>query len=111
MVPSGDITISIGDADAITIPFSAITIVSGTSDFSISSGSVIGINSFSVSNTKKSFTLSTGVLANTGIPIAGTGGIKHLLPIRFDIVTVEGTRTFETVVEISRKSVESGSWK
>lgn len=111
--PTGSITLTVGDEPSLVIPFSAFQQSGGgeASSFSLKKGSVAGLSAFSFSNAKKTFLFVTDALQNTGIPDAGTGGTGHELTVHLDIVTGQGTRSFETTIELLRKSATSGKWK
>lgn len=112
--PTGPVTVTIGGADPIVIP--AIQLVQSgggaTSTYTLVSGGAPGLLKFAISNSKKSVSLATDLLANTGIPIVNDPELEHELPITVDVEVNGGdTHTFETTVELMRSAITTGKWK
>ncbi len=114
VVPSGDVTLTIGDAAPITIPLASFiaTGFGATSAYTVAPGSVAGLKSFSISNAQRSFSFATTEVAGTGIPPALVGSpFAHEVTIALSVPTTSGTLDLSTSVELLRKSNTSLSWK
>jgi VCBS repeat-containing protein len=107
VVPNGDITVKLGDAELV-IPFAAMT---GGTKWSYK-GAAPGITKFVLDNGKRTFSLTAAVVAGTGIPVAGPGAATvHPLDIGLDVPTGAGPMSFQSTVEILRTSATATSWK
>lgn len=114
VIPTGDILITIGTEPDITIPDGTLVQKGNGGDSSFTlpkDAGIAGLEKFTFSNAKKSFALTTGVLLNSGIPDAGTGGTSHDLTLTLFVPTDLGDLTFTTTVELLRKDNTSTSWK
>jgi subtilisin-like proprotein convertase family protein len=114
IVPTGDVSLTIGGATPITIPLASFiaTGFGATSVYTVTPGSVAGLKSFSISNAKRAFSFATTEVAGTGIPTASVGSpLAHEVTILLSVPTSGGPVNLSTFVELVRKSDTSGSWK
>lgn len=121
VVPTGDIMIAVGSGATpsaganFTLPFAALSTKganeSSSYTYSKKLQEVTELKKFQINNAKKSFSLTTTGLADTGIPATGDAAVVHDLSIWFMIPTASGTNIFRINVELKRKSSTSKSWK
>ncbi len=114
VVPTGDVTLTVGAATPITIPLASFvaTGFGAASVYAVPPGTVAGLKTFSISNAKRSFSFATTEVAGTGIPSVGVGSpLSHEVTIALSVPTSSGAVDVSTVVELLRKSDTSVSWK
>lgn len=112
--PTGPVTVTIGGALPIAIPFNQL-VLSGsgaTSTYTLAKGGAPGLSKFAISNSKKSLSLATDLLAGTAIPVVGDPELAHELTVTIEVEVNGGdTHTFETTVELLRSKTTTGKWK
>jgi hypothetical protein len=114
VTPNNDVIVTIGGTNVI-IPLAALS-RSGASDatsrwnYSPRTLAVPGLQQFIINNATRSFAIKVGALSGTGVPMAGNGGTSYILPVSFKVPTVNGTKQFETVIELKRSKVTSLRW-
>ncbi|HET6204482.1 MAG TPA: proprotein convertase P-domain-containing protein [Planctomycetota bacterium] len=114
LVPTGDVTIAIGSAAPITVPFASLVLTGTGAEtlVTLPTGSVAELKSFTIANAKRAFAFATEEVAGTGIPAAVLGSaLSHDLPVTISVVTAGGTVDLDTTVELLRKSDTAVSWK
>lgn len=117
IVPTGDITITIGSPSAnvvITVPVAALK-QSGAGaktvlTYSKSLQEITELKKFQINNGKRKFVLATNELNGTGIPAAASAVLNHDLPVSIDVPTASGVVHLETTVELKRKKAGSKVW-
>ena len=73
--------------------------------------SAAGVKKFLLAPAKHSFRLSTTELADTLIPLPGTGAaMSHRLPMMMLIPTGLTTNVFETIIELKRPDGTATQW-
>ncbi|MCX7001654.1 MAG: ice-binding family protein [bacterium] len=109
VVPTGDITVTIGDA-TLVMPFAHL--VGRGTTWSYKNRTAQGITGFSLDNRKHTFVLSACKVAGTGIPLSGPAApAAHRLQIQLQVPTADGVLVFDSIVEILRRSGATRAWK
>ncbi|GEM_PF-1237430 len=109
VVPTGDITVKIGDA-TLVMPFAHL--VGRGTTWSYKNRTAQGITGFSLDNRKHTFVLSASKVAGTGIPLSGPAApAAHRLQIQLQVPTADGVLVFDSIVEILRRSGGTRAWQ
>ena len=108
VVPTGDITVTIGQA-TLVIPFAQV-VDHGTA-WSYA-GTSPGITAFSLHNDTHNFALSASRVAGTGIPLSATDApTAHGLYVQLRVPTAAGVMVFDSTVELLRPSGRQLTWR
>ncbi|MEN8150294.1 MAG: hypothetical protein ABFS86_10750 [Planctomycetota bacterium] len=99
------ITITIGDADPIEVPYDALEIDGG--DIGLTKGAVPELAKFAIDDGKKSLVLQTDGLEGIGLPPAGEGETTAVIVVRIVVEEADGPRIFKATIEVKRSSTGS----
>jgi hypothetical protein len=110
VVPTGDITVTIGNA-TLVIPFAQLIDNGSFWSYKYKNGLNNGLIQFQLKSRSHTFYLLVSDLAATGIPFSATGATeKHLLKVQLQVPMASGVGIFDSTVEILRLDGRQTRW-
>ncbi|MCZ7643996.1 MAG: PKD domain-containing protein [Planctomycetota bacterium] len=114
----GDLRVTLGDEPAIDVPFGALNISGATlakTTFTLNAraaGAPPELPRLMLRNSNRTFSLATGALHGTGVPLAGTGSpLTHDFPVVLEIETPAGPLRFDSTLRLTRTKDTLTSWR
>jgi VCBS repeat-containing protein len=108
VIPTGDITVKIGDA-ILVIPAADLVVKNDDRSYK---GVAPGITKFTLQNSKHAFALTAVMVEGTGIPLGNFDAPEsYRLQVQIQVPTADGVTVFDSIVEILRPNGNAKAWK